>query len=101
MMKYGLGFASVENGGKWGFIDASDCLVIPFEFDGAWDFQDGRAVVARKDKRGFIDKNGREVIPCKYDGVRDFHEGVAIVGKIFRTVLPKSAIVRLVTTDRE
>ena len=67
--------------GKWGYIDKTGREVIHCQYDDAWGFREGLAVVDKSDKWGFIDKTGREVIPCKYDSARGFCEGLAIVRK--------------------
>jgi WG containing repeat len=57
--------------------------VIPFEYDSAFLFSEGLAMVSKikgeDDFYGFIDKTGRAVVPIKYDGARGFSEGLAPV----------------------
>ena len=53
--------------------------VIPFEFDSAFDFSEGLAVVRRGDKFGYIDKTGGVVIPFIYDFASPFYGGSALV----------------------
>jgi hypothetical protein len=57
----------VIKNGKYGFIDKTNNIVIPFQYDGADNFYNGIAVIREKDKYGAIDKSGKIVIPLVYD----------------------------------
>jgi hypothetical protein len=63
--------------GKEGYIDRAGRLVIPFQYDYASGFCDGRACVAVGKARGIIDKSGRWVVELgsKYDSLGAFSEG--------------------------
>src|SRR3989339_1281909 len=64
---------------KWGYIDKTGRIIIPFKFDGAGNFSEGLAAVYIKNKRGFIDKTGKLVIqPQNYWGF-PFSSGMALV----------------------
>ena len=73
------GLAAVERGGKIGFINAKNEVVIPFEFDYpkrhkmdnlAYLFHNGYCVMANAEgKMGLIDKGGRWVVDPQYDEV--------------------------------
>jgi len=71
----------LENGkqfehGKKGYIDRAGHLVIPFLYDAAANFFDGRAWVKVAKGSGIIDKTGHWIIePGKYDGLQGFSEG--------------------------
>lgn len=67
---------------KYGFIDSTGKLVIPYMYKGAYDFSGGLAAVCKEDgKWGFINKKGDVAIPFKYDGVSydSFQDGFALV----------------------
>ncbi|SEO84084.1 WG containing repeat-containing protein [Mucilaginibacter gossypiicola] len=70
---------------KFGFVDASGKMLIPFEYDGVSDFHDGLAAVKKtdqfgKEQWGFINEQGKLVIPFQYSiEPGDFHEGLALV----------------------
>jgi hypothetical protein len=85
---------------KWGFIDKSGTLVIPYRFDEvAMDnytgfaapnynffllkpfrnFSEGLCAVSIGGKWGYIDKTGKEVVPLQYTGAGTFSEGLACV----------------------
>lgn len=64
--------ASVSKNGKDGFIDEYDKLVIPFTYDYADNFFNGRALVKLNGKYGFIDKYGTIMIPLEYDKAERF-----------------------------
>ncbi len=91
------GIAAAQREGKWGFIDREGHVVIPFQFDGAKEFREGRAVVAQgegqfpfKDSAGkwinrtqqriaLIDSSGSLVSPFVFEAGRPLKEGFAIV----------------------
>ena len=79
-------YYSWQRMGYWGFIDPTGHLIIPFTYDYARDFREGRAAVVMGDWEwsdnatwGFIDHEGNMVIPMQYSHVSDFSEGRAIV----------------------
>ena len=69
----------VEQHKKWGYIDKTGRLIIPFKFDGAADFSEGLAAVEIKEKTGYIDKTGKFVIPPRFLSGFPFSEGLAVV----------------------
>lgn len=83
------GLEIVKKAGKYGFMDASDNLVIPCEFDGIEPFSNGLAKVQKvigasnstvwSEKYGYIDTSGNLVIPCDYSDLGIFSEGLAYV----------------------
>lgn len=52
------GLCAVQQNGKWGYINSSGEVVIPFQFDTATEFVDGVAWVTVGDTECMIDKNG-------------------------------------------
>jgi hypothetical protein len=69
----------VQQDKKWGYIDKTGKLIIPFKFDHAGDFSEGLAAVKLAGKYGYIDQTGKVVIPPRFDGGRPFSEGLAVV----------------------
>ena len=69
--------------GKWGFIDKTNKIIIPLEYDMAFSFSDGLAPVRVGDdktgKYSFIDKTGKQIISPKYNYANSFSEGLAEV----------------------
>jgi hypothetical protein len=65
--------------GKWGYIDKSGKLVIKSEFDDAYAFSEGLAMVKAGSKYGYIDSTGRYVIKPEFDEAHFFSEGLAMV----------------------
>ena len=77
------GLAAVVKDGKIGFINKSNELVIPFQFDyssNRWGdtgylFHDGYCVMTNKDgKMGLIDINGSWIVDAEYDEVWNAHK---------------------------
>lgn len=64
---------------KAGFIDSTGKLVIPLQFDEAYNFKEGLAAVRLGNKWGYIDKTGRFVITPQFLKASDFSEALASV----------------------
>lgn len=60
---------------KYGFVDPLGKVAIPFEYEHAWPFCDGRAVVKKKGKYGLIDPAGKAVCRFQYDYLSFIAEG--------------------------
>ncbi|MEG2727888.1 MAG: WG repeat-containing protein [Mucinivorans sp.] len=73
------GLAAVCLGGKWGYIDLSGSVVVPFRLDDAWSFSQGRALIRYRGKYGFISTQGRRVIAARYDFARSFASSLSAV----------------------
>ena len=67
-------------GDRWGYIDKAGKYVINPQFDDAWPFEDGLALVEIDGKWGVIDKSGKYVINPQFDFISVvFSEGLALV----------------------
>jgi len=75
------GYARVEIGGKWGFIDSSFKEVCELKYSYVRKFNKGFARVKKGKKWGFVDTSFKEVCELKYDDVSIFNEGFARVKK--------------------
>ncbi|WP_335965242.1 WG repeat-containing protein [Galbibacter sp. PAP.153] len=64
---------------NYGFIDMSDNLIIPCQYEYAEDFSEGVAVVRKNGKFGYIDEEGNVIIPIEYDDARSFYNGITKV----------------------
>jgi hypothetical protein len=73
----GMAFVSYKN--KWGAINSTGKLVIPFKYDSHDDFSEGLAAISLNGKWGFVNKQGTIVVPTKYESVEKFKEGLACV----------------------
>lgn len=52
-------------------------MVIPYTYQTAGDFSDGKVVVSKNDKYGVIDKTGKTIVPFKFNWLDDYYEGLA------------------------
>ena len=52
-----------------------------WEFDNAWDFNEGLAMVEKDGKRGYINTKGEQIVECKFYDAWYFNEGLARVEK--------------------
>lgn len=68
----------VNDQSKWGYSSCSGTLLIPFEFDTAYRFVEGFAIVIISNRWGMIDKTGIFKIPPKYEFLEAFSEGLAL-----------------------
>jgi bifunctional DNA-binding transcriptional regulator/antitoxin component of YhaV-PrlF toxin-antitoxin module len=80
-----------DDTGKFGYVDSTGTVVIPFQWKRATEFNDGFAIVWDDEEKyeGIIDKQGKMITPCKwkyiqgdsnYLGYKIFSEGLAGVG---------------------
>lgn len=67
----------VRRGNKFGYIKKGSLVTGP-EFEEAYEFEDGRAMIKSNGKYGFIDESGRFVIPPQFDQTWMFSEGIAV-----------------------
>ena len=74
-------FPGILDGGKWGYVNNSGKLVIPIQYDFAFDFSEGLANVSDLGSTGitFIDRQGNIQIRIPKGTAGDFREGVAPV----------------------
>ena len=70
-------------GGKFGYLDHEGKIVIPAQFELAFDFSDDRAVIRRLKNGylayGYIDRSGSIVVEPKLDYAAPFSEGLSVV----------------------
>lgn len=71
------GCVKVEN--KFGYVDEAGTFVIDPQFDDAWSFVNGSAVVKQNGKYGLIGKDGAEVLSPRWDSVIPFSAQCFIV----------------------
>lgn len=65
---------------RWGYVDMTGKLVIPYQYERVESFSEGLAAVEGENWRyGFINTKGETVIPCQYIVAQDFSEGLAAV----------------------
>jgi len=91
---------AAKSNGKYGFLDNSGEIAIPFEYIEIENFKDGLAVVAKEaNKYGLIDTKGKAVIPLKYYGIMSHEQGFVWVatGDGYQLIDPKGEI--LVTVE--
>lgn len=67
--------------GLVGFVDASGSVVVACKYDAAFPFENGVAVVIRKDKAGAVDASGKEIIPPKYSEILPWGNNLLLLKK--------------------
>lgn len=73
--------ASKDKKSKFGIIDSTGVITLPFIYDQIGYFTEGKSWVRIGSKLGCFEKTGKEIIPCIYDGVSVFKEGRVVVTK--------------------
>jgi len=77
-----MGFAPVQQGGKWGIIDTKGHVVIPCTFDDNKGIEeDGICWVQQNNKWGLLNCKTKKVSPFEFDEVSYFKEDLAYVKK--------------------
>ncbi len=71
--------APAKLNGVWGFIDQGDKTVVPFGFEDAKGFSNGRAAVKQNSRWGFINQIGKLVINPQFENARNFSENYSSV----------------------
>ena len=82
------GYANFKSNNKYGIIDKTGNTVVSFDYDYAFNFNEGLAAVVKDGKMGFVDNKGNIVIPFIYDNEAydfeynyKFSDGLAAVKK--------------------
>jgi hypothetical protein len=72
-----------NGGGKFGYLDTTENLMIPYRFWDASPFRNGVALVqeTKDGLYGYIDKKGKYILPPIYESARPFKDDRALVGK--------------------
>jgi hypothetical protein len=66
------GLIVAEQAGKFGFVDTTGRVAIPFQYEWACGFSMGMAWVGKGGKYGFINHQGQPVIPLRYQPALDY-----------------------------
>lgn len=79
--KAGLGdkLYPVLEEGLWGYMNRDGHLAVAPQFDAAWPFSEGRALVQLDGRFGYLDRNGDVVVPLQYHDAWYFSNGLAPV----------------------
>lgn len=65
--------------GKYGFVNGRGKWIIAPQFDFAWDFEDGIALIQQNSKYGYIKEDGTYLLDPQFDYAQDFNNGIAMV----------------------
>ena len=65
--------------GKYGYVDKSGEMVVPFKYSYAFPFSEGLAAVELNGKVAYIGPDGKTVIPYMLDSGKPFKDGIAEV----------------------
>lgn len=74
-------YIKINKGGKWGFSDRHNKIVIQPQYDEVFSFKEELCCVEKDELFGFIDRKGEEIIPIVYECALSFSEGLACVYK--------------------
>lgn len=90
------GYAPVMKKGKWGYIDTTGNWVIPPQYQVAWQFNNGRALVGimqsnKKIQYGFINTQGTLVIPAIFTNIYQMNYGFRN-GRFMGYVTPRTTL---------
>jgi hypothetical protein len=66
-----------EDQNRWGYLDRTGKLVIPFQFEKAEPFSDGLAIVKNGEREGYINPQGALVITMSVGSAAAFQHGLA------------------------
>lgn len=64
----------VDEKGKVGFADSQGNVVIKCQYESAYPFQNGYAIVSKSDKFGIINTAGEVVLPIKYEKISNWND---------------------------
>ena len=78
---YSDGLFCVKKNNLYGYVNKSNKIIIPLQYDDAGEFSEGLAVVAKNGKLGCIDPTGTLVIPMVYSKIEPFSCGLALAKK--------------------
>lgn len=70
-----------QKDGKWGYVDNNLNVVIPCDYDVAYPFENGLAVVGKNEVFGYIDRFGTLLFPMEYELASPFSQAHAFVVK--------------------
>ncbi|MBY0054339.1 WG repeat-containing protein [Brevibacillus agri] len=73
--KDGLGLVRNTSIEKWGVIDHTGKLIVPYKYNYISSFSEGLASFQIGERSGVIDRTGKEVIPPKYERIVGFRFG--------------------------
>ena len=76
------GFAAVQKGWQWGYINTKGEQIVECKFDGAGNFSEGFAVVFKDGKCGYINTKGEQIVECKFDDVGYFTKALLLLKKM-------------------
>jgi hypothetical protein len=71
----------VSKGEGWGYASKDVHLEIPYEYNYAYSFKKGKAVVENAEGMGLIDKNNEIIIPFEYADLKRLKSGLIIAHK--------------------
>lgn len=74
------GFASVKKDGRWGVIDSTGQMHIPFKLGENLSWKNGLfSFIGNRLKYGLMNREGEVIVRPRYDYINDFQEGLAAV----------------------
>ncbi|MEG0770726.1 MAG: WG repeat-containing protein [Clostridia bacterium] len=76
---YGENTILLKKDNKWGYIDKMENIIIPFQYDLAFQFSNGLAAVKKDGKAGYINEKGETIIDFFFEETTTPYNGTAWV----------------------
>jgi len=92
------GLILARKGSRFGFLSWTGKVVVPFDFEDAFVFNDGMAPAKKNGKYGVINASGKPMIPYEYEKVRELGDKYYFAVKNGKSHLLNSSGQTLLTT---
>ncbi|MCC6725568.1 MAG: WG repeat-containing protein [Saprospiraceae bacterium] len=72
--KFSEGVAVVSKEKKYGIVDSTCAIIVPFEFDYISDYKNGGLIASKNKQYGVFDKTGKLVVPLEFERISNTPE---------------------------
>ena len=85
IQKFIDGKAIAKKDGKYGYIDDTGKILVPFEYDDIQEFINSKSIAMKysndDERYGYIDDTGKILVPFEYDDIQEFIDDKALAKK--------------------